>query len=133
MWTYMTVMFMCAEKIKQGHQTFFIAKHNRRKVTVKELNPISNGWRPGWPGKRCIERLEIKFKDITSIAPRKSFFITHTSIFLVLNTEEKKYVYEIICPHKTELEDKQWPYCPSTSSSLNWRYSATLKWSTLSS
>ena len=38
----------------------------------------------------------------------------------------------IIKQSTQDLNNREIPYCPSTSSSLNRRYSATLKWSTLS-
>lgn len=62
--TYMAIMFVHSEKIKQRLQTIFVTEHNWRQMTIEELNSISNRWWPCRSRKRCIERLKIKLQFI---------------------------------------------------------------------
>lgn len=111
-------MFVSAEKLKQRLHAFFVTEHNWREVTIEELNPIPNGWWPSWARQCCIERFKIKLKEIISIG-----------------TNEKGWDFKK--PSREEVYTKTlhtgFTYWPLTSSSLNRRYSETVKWSTLSS
>jgi hypothetical protein len=57
-------MFVSSKKFKQWLQTFFVAEHIRRKVTIEELNTIAYGSRPVGSRKCGIEWLKIKLERI---------------------------------------------------------------------
>ena len=60
---------MGSKEVEQWLQWLPVAKHNRRQVTIKELNTITNGWGSDGAREVRIERFKVKLKYKVSIDP----------------------------------------------------------------